>query len=481
MYDVVIIGAGVAGTMIARELSRYQLKLLMVDRQNDVGNETTAANSAIIHAGYDALSTKLKGKFNAPGNAMFDQICEELNVPFKRIGSLVVAFDEKDRAKLQELYENGLRNHVPDMKIIERDEVLEMEPNLNSSICCALYAPTAGIIEPWELAAAASENAQDNGAELSLETEVKDIKKLQDGSYRVITNRGEVDTQYIINCAGVYADKINNMVTEPYFQIRPRRGNYFVLDKDTNFINHIIFQCPTEKGKGVLITPTVHGNILIGPDSEFVDDKDSMATDAERLHYVKETALLTSTSIPFHKIIRSYAGLRATSDRGDFIIEEAKGAKGFINVAGFESPGLSAIPAVAKYVVQLLESITGGLIAKENFNPIRRKVIRFIDLTEEEKKLLIKRNPAYGKIVCRCETVTEGEIIDAIHRGARSVKAVKKRTRSGSGRCQGGFCGPRVVEILARELGKSMKDIPYDHSKAYILTEETKRFDNQKR
>jgi len=474
VYDVVIIGAGVAGTMIARELSRYQLKLLMVDRQNDVGNETTAANSAIIHAGYDALSTELKGKFNALGNAMFDQICEELDVPFKRIGSLVVAFDEKDRRKLQELYENGLRNHVPNIRIIEKDEVLAMEPNLNPSICCALYAPTAGIIDPWELAAAASENAQENGAELRLETEVTDIHRLHDGSYRIITDKGEIDTRYIINCAGVYADKINNMVTQPYFKIRPRRGNYFVLDKNTNFVHHVIFQCPTEKGKGVLITPTVHGNILIGPDSEFVDDKDSMATDATRLDYVRRTALLTSSSIPFHKIIRSYAGLRATSDRGDFIIEEAKGAKGFINVAGYESPGLSAIPAVAKYVVQLLENVTGGLTVKESFHPIRKKIIRFVELTEEEKSLLIKSNPAYGKIVCRCETVTEGEIIDAIHRGARSVKAVKKRTRSGCGRCQGGFCGPRIVEILARELGKSMKDIPYDHSKAYILTEETK-------
>lgn len=475
MYDVAIIGAGVAGTFIGRELSKYQLKILMIDRENDIGNETTAANSAIIHAGYDAKAKLLKGKFNAPGNAMYDEICEELDVPFKRIGSLVIGFDETDHKTIQGLYENGLKNNVPDMKILTHDEILEMEPHLNDTVYSALYAPTAGIISPWELAIALAENAIENGAELKLETTVTDIKK-EDGTYTIITDKGDFTAKYVINCAGVHTDTINNMVTEPYFKIRPKKGNYYVLDKGIDLVNHVIFQCPTEKGKGVLIAPTVHGNYLVGPDSELVDDKDCVATEAKCLEFVKEASLLSSTSIPFNKVIRSFAGLRSNSDSGDFIIEEAKGAKGFINVAGFESPGLSSIPAVAKYVVELVDNFAGGLSLKSDFNPRRRKVVRFNELPEDEKKELIKGDPLYGKVICRCETITEAEIIDCIHRkaGANSVKAVKKRVRPGAGRCQGGFCGPRVVEILARELGIDEKDVPYDSTQAYILTVKTK-------
>lgn len=476
MYDIVIIGAGVAGTFIARELSRFQLKILIVDRENDVANETTAANSAIIHAGYDAGSNLLKGKFNALGNSMFDQVCEELDVPFKRCGSLVIGFDESDRDTIQELYENGLKNNVPGMRILETQEIRTMEPYINEEVLCALYAPTAGIISPWELAIALAENALWNGAQLQLETTVKSINKMNDG-YQIITDKGEIETKYIINCAGVHADDINNMVTTPYFEILPRKGHYFVLDKGLDHIvNHVIFQCPTKKGKGVLVTPTVHGNILVGPDSEFREDKDSPSTESSRLEYIREASLLTTSALPFQKVIRSFAGIRATSSKGDFIIEEAKGAKGFINVAGFESPGLSSIPAVADYVVGLMKEIAGGFTPKENFNPRREKVVRFHELSEEEKKQEIQNNPSYGNIICRCEIVTEAEIIDCIHRkaGATTVKGVKKRTRPGTGRCQGGFCGPRVVEILARELGKDMKDIPYDSTSAYILTEETK-------
>jgi len=476
MYDIVIIGAGVSGTFIARELSRFQLKVLLLDRQNDVANETTMANSAIIHAGYDAKAGLLKGKFNAQGNAMYDQICDELDVPFKRCGSLVIGFDKSDLETIQELFANGLKNNVPGMRILSYEEIHEMEPNINEKVFCALYAPTAGIISPWELAIALAENAIENGVELRLETTVKGIKR-KNGLYQITTNQEEIDTKYVINCAGVYTDEINNMISEPYFQIHPRKGHYFVLDKDAgSLVNHVIFQCPTKKGKGVLITPTVHGNVLIGPDSEYVDDKESLSTNSNQLEYIKEAGLLTFPSLPFNKIIRSFAGLRATSNTGDFIIEEAKGAKGFINVAGFDSPGLSSIPAVAKYVVELMDGIMGGFIPKVDFNPRRKKVIRFNELSEVEKEQVIKENPSYGKIICRCELVTEAEIVDAIHRkaGALSVKGVKKRTRPGTGRCQGGFCGPRVVEILARELGKNMKDIPYDSTDAYILTRETK-------
>ncbi|SFR62326.1 NAD(P)/FAD-dependent oxidoreductase [Anaeromicropila populeti] len=477
MYDVIIIGAGVAGTYIARELARYNLKLLLLDKENDVANQTTMANSAIIHAGYDAKAGYKKGKFNAPGNKMFDQVCDELDVLFKRCGSLVVGFDENDQRIIKELYENGVKNGVPDMRILDKKEVHEMEKNISDAICCALYAPTAGIISPFELAIALAENAVDNGVTLKLNTRVENIYRLEPG-YKVVTNNGDFETRLVINCAGVFADEICNMVTKPNFEIKPRKGNYFILDKDMgDMVNHIIFQCPSDKGKGILIAPTVHGNLIVGPDSEFVTDKNDLATESEQLEYVKKTALLTSDKIQFNKVIRVFAGLRASSSTGDFVIEEVEGAKGFINVGGYESPGLSSIPAVAEYVVTIVKN-TGLVdwVKNENFNPRRRPVVRFVELSKEEKIEKIKENSKFGQIVCRCETVTEAEIIDCIHRsaGATTVKGVKKRTRPGMGRCQGGFCGPRVQEILARELNKNIEDILYDGENSYVLTEQTK-------
>ena len=362
------------------------------------------------------------------------------------------------------------------MKILNKEEIKEIEPNLNDTICSALYAPTAGIISPWELAIALAENAIENGVELKLETTVNDIQK-QDGYYTVVTDKGNIDAKYVINCAGVFSDKISNMVAEPYFEIKPRKGQYYILDKDCiNLVNHVIFQCPTEKGKGVLIAPTVHGNVIVGPDSEEVLDPSDLSTTADRLEYVRETALLTSKKIPYNKVIRTFAGIRATSSTGDFIIEEVKDAPGFFNVAGYESPGLSSIPAVAADVVEMVKKAAGELEEKDNFNPYRRKVVRFIELTDEEKAEKIKEDPNYGKVICRCENITEAEIIDCIHRkaGATTLKGVKKRIRAGMGRCQGGFCGPRVVEIIARELNTDFTDVLYDHSGSYILTEETK-------
>jgi len=477
MYDIVIIGAGVAGSFVARELVKYELKILLLDKDNDVGNETTSANSAIIHAGYDPEHGMLKEKFNVKGNSMYDQICEELDVPFKRCGSLVIGFNEIDRKKITELYENGVKNNVPGMRIIEKEELLQMEPNINQEVICALLAPSAGIISPWELTIALAESAVDNGVELKLETKVEDIKKVDFG-FVVITDKGEFETKYVINCAGIYADKINNMVAEPAFEIHPRRGNYYVIDNEIkDVVNHVIFQCPTKEGKGVLVTPTVYGNFMVGPDSQQVEDKEGNATDAKELEYVREASKLTTKVIPFSKIIRVFAGLRASSTTtDDFIVGEAKGVKGFINIAAFDSPGLSSIPAVAEVVVGLVKELTGGLNVRKDFNPIRRKVVRFNERTDEEKSQLMIENPAYGNIICRCEIVTEAEIVDCIHRsvGARSVKGVKKRCRPGAGRCQGGFCGPRVLEILARELGIDSLKVPYDGSKSYILSKQTK-------
>ncbi|MCT4620865.1 MAG: NAD(P)/FAD-dependent oxidoreductase [Marinisporobacter sp.] len=477
MYDVAVIGAGIIGTFITRELSKFDLKTIMIDKDADIANGTTKANSAIIHAGYDAKPDTLKGKLNEKGNAVYGKVCEELDVHFKRIGSLVIASNEEEMESIKELYERGLKNNIPDMKILSQEEVREMEPNLNEEIIAALYAPTAGIVSPWELAVALAENAVDNGAEIKLEMEVLGIEKNEEG-YIIQTNNGEIKSKYIFNCAGVYADRINEMVASRTFSIHPRRGQYNILDKSTgNIINHVIFQAPTKLGKGVLVAPTVHGNLLVGPDAEDLEDKENIATTRERIAFIQEKSKKTTTKIPFSGTITSFAGLRAVPSTEDFIIEESKEAKGFINVAGIESPGLSAAPAIAEYAIELLKGIIGELKERKDFNPRRKPVIRFMELSDEEKAEVIKKDPRYGRIICRCENITEGEIVDSIHRnaGGRTVDAIKRRVRPGMGRCQGGFCGPRVMEILARELKIDIKEVVKDSKASYILTEETKQ------
>jgi|LGVE01.1.fsa_nt_gb glycerol-3-phosphate dehydrogenase len=483
MYDIAIIGAGIAGSYIARELSRYQLDVVLLDGENDVGNQITMANSAIIHGGYDAPSYKFKGKFNAPGNIMYEKVCADLDVPFKRCGSLVVAHDEHEMETLHELYKNGLINGVPDMKILFQDEVHEMEPNLNKDICGALYSGTAGVVSPFELCVRVAENAVDNGITLKLNHMVSNIEKINN-QFNITTQHGVIEAKYVINAAGVYADDIYEMVGEPYFQLLARKGNYFIFDKEVgNLVNSVIFPCPSKKGKGILVAPTVHGNILIGPDAEPVEKGDTSTT-SERLDYIKQNALKNCPDLPLNKIIRSYAGIRNTPVKdtftttdGDFILEESP-VKGFINVAGYESPGLTSIPAVAHYVVEdIVIPLFSDVKENPNFNPKVRPHIRFDELSEDEKFDVIKKNPKYGKVICRCETITEGEILDVIHRsvGARTVKSVKKRCRAGMGRCQGGFCAPRIVEILARELNCPLDEIMYDQQDStYILSGKTK-------
>ena len=476
MYDVAIIGAGVIGCAVARELSRYDLKVVLIEKDTDIANGTTKANSAIVHAGYDAKPGSLKARFNVEGNAMFDEICKELDVPFERIGSLVVAFDHEDVQALQELYERGLINEVPGMEILDGEQVLTLEPNLRKNVVGALHAPSAGIVGPWELAIAMAENAIENGVELKLEHQVTKIEKLESG-YKIVTDKGKVEASYIINCGGLYADEIHNMVAEPSFRIIPRRGQYNVFDRSVgNFVQKVIFQCPTKKGKGVLITPTVHGNLIIGPDAEELDCKESVETTMDGLVFIRDEGKKSAENVPGQAIITAFAGLRATPSTGDFIIEEVPGSKGFIDVAGIESPGLTAAPAISVYVLELLRNSGAMLVEKTTFHPIRRKAIRFMELTQEEKAELIQRDPSFGRIICRCESITEGEIVDIIRRkaGALTVDGVKRRARPGTGRCQGGFCGPRVMEILARELEIDITEVLKDRRGSYILTEPTK-------
>jgi len=476
MYDIAVIGAGIIGTAVARELSRYSLRIALIEKDNAVANGTTKANSGIIHAGFDARPGSNKAKYNALGNPMFDKLCQELAVPFRRIGSLVIALESQDMEKVEKLYNRGLANGIPEMRILNGSQVRKMEPNLNKEVIGALHAPTAGIIDPWDLAIALAENAVENGVELLLNHRVAAIKKSTDG-FNISASASCIETRYVINCAGLYADQVNNMAAAPYFKITPRRGQYFVLDKNTgSLVNSVVFQCPGKMGKGVLLTSSIHGNLLVGPDSEVLDDKENVETTADRLLFVKESAAKTATGIPFNTMIKTFAGLRASPNTGDFIIEESKEAAGFINVAGIESPGLTAAPAIAEEVVRLLKATAGELKKRADFNPLRRKVIRFIELKDHEKTELVRKNPAYGRVICRCENVTEGEVIDAISRkaGATTVNGIKRRVRPGMGRCQGGFCAPKVMEILARELGRDMREIVNEGKESYIISGTTK-------
>ncbi len=477
MYDVAVIGAGIIGTFIARELSRYDLNIVLIEKDTDIGNGTTKANSAIVHAGYDAEPGTLKAKLNFLGNPMFDRVCEELDVPFERIGSLAVATNEEEMKNIQRLYERGLKNGTPDIKILSREEVREKEEGISEEVIGALYAPTAGIVSPFELAVALAENAGDNGVEIKLESKVTNIQRVENG-YCISMGEEKLEAKYVINCAGVYAGEINEMVATKSFEIYPRRGQYNILDKSAgNIVSHVIFQAPTKLGKGVLVTPTVHGNLLVGPDAEDIDDREDTATTIERIEYIRRVSKKITSKIHFGTTITSFSGLRARPSTGDFIIEESKEAKGFINVGGIESPGLSAAPAIADYTIDILKEIGGELKKKEGFIASRKPFLRFMELNDGEKAELIRKDERYGRVICRCENITEGEIVDIINRnaGARTVDAVKRRARPGMGRCQGGFCGPRVMEILARELEKDIKEIVKDSSDSYILTGETKQ------
>jgi len=460
MYDVVIIGAGVIGCSIARELSKFNLKTLVIEKEEDVCSGTSKANSAIIHAGFDAIPETLKGKLNAKANLMFDKLAEELDFPFKRNGSLVLCFDEKDMYKLYELKERGEKNGVPNLKIITGNEARKMEPNITDKVVAALYAPTGGIVCPFNLTIAMAENANMNGVEFKFNSEVLTINKIND-EFEIKTKYEVIKSKIIINAAGVYADKINNMISKNKFTIIPRKGEYNLFDKYVgNLTNRTLFQLPTNLGKGVLVTPTVDGNLLIGPNAVDIDDKEDLSTTKEGLDEIVKKASLSIKQIPLGSIITSFSGLRARSDNDDFIIGESLDVPNFINAAGIESPGLTCSPLIGQIVAQLAADKLKATVNK-NFNPKRKGIIRFNELSLEDKKKIIKERPEYGRIVCRCEYVTEGEILDSIKRplGAKSLDGVKRRTRAGAGRCQSGFCISRIVELLQTELNIPITDI----------------------
>ena len=468
MLDVAIIGCGVVGAAAAYELSHYPLHVAVLEAENDVADGTTKANSAILHAGYDPEPGTQMARLNVQGVALAKEICARLDVPYRQCGSLVLALSQAELPHLQKLYANGVANGVPGIRLLTAEETLAMEPQLAPTVAGALFAPSAAIVSPWEFALAMAEVAVRNGVELYRSTPVTNIEKI-DGGWQLTTPNGSFAARYVVNAAGLNAQAIHEMAAPHTFTLEPTRGEYYLLDKsEGNRVNHVIFQCPNENGKGVLVTPTVHGNLLVGPTAIDVDDKEATATTAAGLAEVREKSGLAVKDLPMRQTITSFAGLRAHEPRHDFFIGEI--APGFVDCAAIESPGLSSAPAVGAMVADIVKNSL-HLEDDPTFDPTRKGILDPKTLSFEERAALIKEKPAYGQIICRCESVTEGEIIDAIHRvpGARSLDGVKRRTRAGMGRCQAGFCSPRVMEILARELGVDQSEITKSGGKSKII------------
>lgn len=473
MQDVIIIGAGVVGCALARELSRYKANVLVLERASDVSCGATKANSGIIHAGFDAVTGTLKARYNVLGNAMFDKLSAELDFPFRRNGSLVLCFSKADESKLYDLLERGKANGVSGLSVISGDEVRQKEPSVSPNVTSALFAQTGGIVSPYEMAIALFENARTNGVHFVFNSEVNGVVKT-DGGFTVTTLGGAVyESKTVVNCAGVYSDVINNYVSNNKLQIVARKGDYELFDKNCGMtVGSTLFQLPTERGKGVLVTPTVHGNLLIGPTATDVMGRDDVSTTSTELAEVFDKASISVTSLPRRSVITQFSGLRAHLTHGDFVVGESD-VSGFFNAAGIESPGLTSAPAIA---VDLASQLAQKLRLEPNadFVATRKAIPCFATMSNAERQKLIAENSLYGKIVCRCENVTEGEIVEAIRRGATDLDGVKRRTRAGMGRCQAGFCTARTMEILARELGVSLEQITKSGSASQIVKGRTK-------
>ena len=473
-YDVLIIGCGVTGAACAYTLAQHRLRIGILEASNDVANGTTKANSAIAHAGYDPETGTKMAALNVRGTALMGDLCRRLDVPYANIGSLVLSLSEADDAHVRALYERGKANGVPGVELISGERARALDAGISPETRCALWAPSAGIVNPWELCLALAETAVRNGAELHLSAPVTGIDRIE-GGYRLKTPKGDFTAPYVLNCAGTFADKLAAMVGDHSFKIKPAKGEYFLLDKsEGKRVSHVVFQCPSKLGKGTLVAPTVHGNLIVGPNAA-PSALDDTANTAAGLAFVRASALRAVPGINFRDNIRNFAGVRANSDRDDFIIEESAAAPGFIHFAGIRSPGLSAAPAFGEEALRLLRA--AGLQAEKKDACIdSRRRARFHELSEEEKNERIRKDPRWGRVICRCETVTEGEIVEAL-RGPIppvSVNGVKRRVGAGMGRCQGGFCGPRVQEILARELGLDPTEVLMDWDGTWVLCGETK-------
>ncbi len=474
IYDVAVIGAGISGAMIARELSQLSGRVCVIEAASDAAAGATRANSGIVHAGYDALPGSMKARFNVRGNALMAAAVKELGVPYENCGTLVVAFDDEEEKSVDGLLKRGAENGVPAEKI-SGTEVRRREPFLSKEIRCALWAPTGGIVSPFELALAALENAAANGADVFFDSRVTEIKK-NGGVFTIEAGGRKVLARFVVNAAGVYADEVSRMAGGEAFSISARRGEYVLFDKSFSVrTRSVVFGAPSDKGKGVLFSPTAHGNMIAGPTAEFTD-KENTATTRDGLEAVLNGVRRYAPGIDRRSAITVFAGLRAASDRHDFIIGESQTMPGLINVAGIESPGLTASPAIAEYVTQLLVDLGLDSTKNKDATRMRKPIEVFAHATPERQRELIAQDERYANVVCRCEQVTEAEIVQSIHRpcGARTVDGVKLRTAAGFGRCHGGFCMPRVMDILARELGQDVKDITKSGEGSWILAGRTK-------
>ena len=476
MYDVVIIGAGVIGSAIARELARYDIRICVVEKEEDVCCGTSKANSGIVHAGFDAVPGSLKAKLNVRGSQMMEKLSQELDFPYRKNGSVVLCFDERKIDHLEQLMISGRKNGVAGLRIVTGKKMRHIEPSLSDEVKALLYAPEGGIVCPFKLTIALAENANMNGVEFRFNTKVTGIQKQAKGFAIKTENSGVIRSQVVVNAAGIYADLFHNMVSDDPIKITPRKGEYCLFDKKAGrHVSRTVFQMPTKMGKGVLVTPTVHGNLMIGPTAYDIADREGTQTTAEGLKEVIGKSRMSIADLPLNQIITSFAGLRAHADRTDFIIGEVADAAGFFDAAGIESPGLSSAPAIGELLAGLISN-KYRFEKKKFFLNERTDIVSIVDKPFAEVAELIRKCPEYGTIICRCEEVTEGEILDAIRRplGARSLDGVKRRTRAGSGRCQAGFCAPRIVEILARELGDSTLQVSKSGRGSELLAGYTK-------
>ena len=474
-HDVLVIGGGVIGTAILRYLSFYKLDIIAVDKNEDLGEGTTKANSGIVHIGYDPIPGTVKARMNSRGAELMKEESRNLGFDYKVNGAMVVAFRNEDLPRLEELMERGRKNGVKNMRLLSGEEARAREKNLSEEVKGALFLPDSAIVCPFSLTYALAENAVANGASFTLGKKVEKIEKIQDGFAVTLSSGERITTKYLVNAAGVYADEINNALSGNKIHITAKRGNYMLFDSVTKgMFNSTIFQLPGKEGKGVLVTPTVHGNLMIGPTSIPISDKSDTSTFPEDLEKIKECALKTCPSIPFRNVITSFSGLRAHEDGDDFIIGECPDVPGFYNAAGIESPGLSSALAIGEMVASLIAE-KAGAERKENPVTTRKPPLRMKDLDMEERNRHIKENPAYGRIVCRCEEISEGEIIDAITGplGARSLDGVKRRVRAGMGRCQSSFCSPRVMELISQYASIPLENITKNNKGSLILMEDS--------
>ena len=475
MYDAVIIGGGAVGCAVARYLSRYRLSICLVERGEDVCVGTSKANSAICHAGFDAPVGSAKARFNVEGSRMMEGLSQELDFPYRRCGSLVLCFDEAELPHLRELLERGVQNGVEGLEILDRAALRALEPAVSDKAVAALWAPSGAVLCPFGMTIALAENAAANGCAFRFNTEVARIER-RDGFFRLHTGGDCIDTRVVISAAGVYGDALHNQLCADKLTIVPRRGEYCLLDRTCGqLVQHTIFQLPSAMGKGVLVTPTVHGNLLVGPTAVDQPDKGRTATTAEGLRSVAETAAKSVENLPMRDVITSFAGLRAhlSGPEDDFIVGES--TDGFFEAVGIESPGLSSAPAIGRYLAELAAAKLHAA-EKEDFIAQRRDMPHPREMDFASRQDLIARDPAYGQVICRCEGVTEGEIRDAIRRvpGARSLDGVKRRVRAGMGRCQGGFCGPKVMELLSRELHVPITALTKGGGESRLLAGRTK-------